>query len=504
MSIANFFNKIALGASQVLHNYDRENFENILLSHRVKIFFDDNAASTSEGRAALDLLVRLLARIYPNLQIQGSAKDFADELKQLARSINPEINLNERGKATITLVVGKTVPSNDLPVFYLGSDEWVCRFSDTAPVGSSDSNNPFGAGAAACMGAANVFRFVFNDQLPHSITDKEFALSLLDGSLSEENSLKIDKLNLGEVNLVGVGAIGNGFCWALKQIKDVSGKLILIDHETITLTNLQRYVLTDQNSVKRPKVELIAELLGTRQLEVFYDHPMNWKEYIQFRGNHQMENVFVCVDNAEDRIIVQGALPKKIFNAWTQKENLGISRHLDFNNAPCLCCLYLPTEEKISRSQEIANNLNIPANEPLIRKYLASHLPFDQPLMQLINSANNIRTDKLRQFIGQPLDIFYSEVVCGGILMQLGAVNNAKYQQQVEVPSAFESAFAGILLCAELIKDKLNYPISDPSKSTRFNLIRPITSYLKFTEEKASRCICTDQIYKEVYKVKWQ
>ena len=254
----------------------------------------------------------------------------------------------------------------------------------------------------------------------------------------------------------------------------ISGKLILVDQEAISLTNLQRYVLTNQKSIGRPKVELIADFFANSGLQVENIPPMNWEAYVQSKETRQFENILICVDNANDRIMVQGALPKKIFNAWTQNENLGISRHIDFINDPCLCCLYFPAGQKKSRSQEIADNLNI-LDETLIRKYLASKMPLDESLLNLIKEANAIDTDEqLRKFIGLPIDIFYAEVVCGGVLMQLSGIAGKPDQQQMEVPSAFESAFAGILLCAEIIKDKLNYLIPNLASSIRFNLIRSL------------------------------
>jgi len=42
-----------------------------------------------------------------------------------------------------------------------------------------DSGNPFGAGAAACFAAANVFRHVFAEQLTGGGPDRQLAVSML-------------------------------------------------------------------------------------------------------------------------------------------------------------------------------------------------------------------------------------------------------------------------------------------------------------------------------------
>jgi hypothetical protein len=94
-------------------------------------------------------------------------------------------------------------------------------------------------------------------------------------------------------------------------------------------------------------------------------------------------------------------------------------------------------------------------------------------------------------------------MICGGALLrERGGINNAE-QDEIQVPSAFESAMAGILLCAEFVKDKLDYPVIKAGSSIRFNLIRSLTPYLYFHEDKKRECICSDPVYQKVYAEKW-
>ncbi len=211
------------------------------------------------------------------------------------------------------------------------------------------------------------------------------------------------------------------------------------------------------------------------------------------------------MDSAEDRIYIQGSLPKKIFNAWTQPEALGISRHVDFINTACLACLYLPTEQRKSRSEEIAENLGLigTENEKLIRDYLANGKPVDQSLISLIATAKSISTTALTSYLGKHIDVFYSEVVCGGVLMNLANDNGEGINLQV--PSAFESAMAGILLASEIVIDSNNIERDTPTTITRLNLLRPISDYLSENQAKHSsgRCICQDKIYRDIYQNKY-
>ena len=67
MALADFFHRDAIAISQVLQGYDNESFTEKLKGVRVAIAFGEQAASSRDGRELLDLLVRLVARLYPRL-----------------------------------------------------------------------------------------------------------------------------------------------------------------------------------------------------------------------------------------------------------------------------------------------------------------------------------------------------------------------------------------------------------------------------------------------------
>jgi hypothetical protein len=503
MALANFFDKIALHAAQLLRVMDRSELEKTLSAQRISLFFDENAAGTAEGRATLDLLVRLLARLYPNLRIECNHESpLTENLTKLALDINPSIEGYTGELPTSVLVVGQTAYGKAIPAYYLGSEGWLVRFSPHRPVGSGDSLNPIGAGAAACFGAANQFRQVFRDQLPFGGPDEDFTLSLLDGSREGSgNGLAIEHIHLGETLAVGLGAIGNGVTWALSHWPGLQGTLVLIDPETISLSNLQRYVLAAQSHLDQSKVIHIAGFFERSALNVV-PVALPWDHYMQHRKNWKIETVLTCLDSAEDRIAVQGALPRKIFNAWTQPNEVGVSRHLNFLSDPCVCCLYYPEGLRKSRSQEIADNLGLGAQEMMIRGYLANHLPVDAGLLQQIAAATRVPLDELQPFLGKSLEVFYAEVVCGGTLLKYTG-EAGRPDRQLAVPCAFESALAGILLAAELIKEKAGY-LANGQESLRLNLLRPLPTYLHSPEIKRSLCICTDAAFREAYRAKWQ
>jgi len=68
MTLAEYFSKNLLAISQVLKNGTSEQFQSVLNNAVIGIAFDDEC-KTSEGKATLDLTIRLVARLYPKIKL---------------------------------------------------------------------------------------------------------------------------------------------------------------------------------------------------------------------------------------------------------------------------------------------------------------------------------------------------------------------------------------------------------------------------------------------------
>ncbi|OGX81646.1 E2 ligase fold family C protein [Hymenobacter coccineus] len=498
MEVANFFNKSALAASHVLQGFDPALFVARLAATPVALAFDKHATSSPEGQATLDLAARLLARFYPRVPLQPLDEEshaYAVILAGVMHGIHPGIDVTE-AEAVARLIVGRTVvPPTGAACFYIGSDGWVAKYSPLGPVGSGSLANPFGAGAAACIGVANIFRTVFADQLPGSITDEAFTLSLLSYEASDGEALTPDltALDFEETALVGLGAIGNGVGWALSYLRGAKGILHLVDHDPIDLSNLQRYVLTRQVDVQTKKTQLLyTTLQHTGLTPVPFDD--KWEVFAAARGPRSLRRAIVALDTGAARIAVQASLPQRILNAWTQTRNLGVSRHLNFADSACLACLYLPTGEKPSEDEMIAQVVKLPKD--LVRQLLHLQVPLDQNLLAQIAQATQRPLAELLPFSGQTLRVFYQKAVCGGLIMGLGADSPL-----AETPMAFQSALAGIMLAAELVVDVSGGRQQPLPTLTRLNLLRQFSWRLHEKEQKhdSQRCICQDADFQRAY-----
>ena len=144
MALADYYSRGALAAAQVLEGFDEGRFRARLEEFPVGVAFDD-ASVTPEGEALLDLLTRLLARLYPSVTMLGPSRH-ARALAELATSINPAIEIG--GEPRVGICVGDVEQPFET-AFYAGSSGWDGLISTTRRQSVGDSENPFGAGVAA-------------------------------------------------------------------------------------------------------------------------------------------------------------------------------------------------------------------------------------------------------------------------------------------------------------------------------------------------------------------
>lgn len=506
MARADYFERAIQAASHVLGGLDQNSFLEAVDRHRVAIAFDASVRGT-EASAATDLLIRLIARFYPSITLtplQEGCDDVLSDLKKLARQINPKIAIARRLQtAQDVIVVGNTpVPEQTGQAqIYIGSDGWIARLSRGGPIGSGLSHNPIGAGISACLAAANVFRGLFTN----ASLDDDLTLSALD--LDPTNKLPpnptIDGLSLEQVFLVGAGAIGNGFLWALSR-SPLSGQLTVIEHDHIDLGNMQRYVLTSRKHESKPKLELVEDLFRGHAGISVSCIPKKWEEFVESLPEDRwlFERVVVALDSAEDRIGVQASLPRWVVNGWTQQGEIGVSRHDFIGKEACMACLYMPQGEAPHEDLLIAKALGFPQESLMvIRNMIETGQPLDHSFLAQVAAAKAVPLEKLLPYEGKSIRDLYTKAVCSGMVMEL---SHGPAIARAEVPMPFQSAFAGILQAASLIAHAGNlhtYPTI-----TQIDLMKPFPSNHWFSrnEKKAvGRCFCEDSIFQDIYARKY-
>lgn len=512
MAFAEYFEKNVQAASFLLQKFDSAEFKALLERETIGIAFDETASQTIEGLATLDLVIRLLARFYPNiilLALDEAAKTRVKIFEKLAREINPKIALTKVSKsATHWLIVGKSrinLPGfNKVPSIYIGSNNWIAKLSTSGPVGSGRSGNPFGAGAAACFGVANVFRAIFSAQLPGSELDSEISMSVLDlnPQVLKSQNPRLKEVDFGELHLIGAGAVGNGFLWALSRLK-CKGTLHVVDAELLEQSNLQRYAMTTPSDIGKVKSDLAKTWLSGGNLSVKPFKAM-WEDYVAARGDWRFDRIAVAVDNAATRINIQAALPKTVFNSWTQLGEVGLSRHTFLGDAACLACLYMPKGKTLNFDDIVLSALRLPNdgfNLMDVRTRLDTGQTTERAFLERISTAANIPFEQLLPYEGKPLRNLYVEAICGGAVLEFGSGNK---QNRADVPMAFQSALTGVLLAADVVADVADLRPMLPTV-TQVDLLRPLPLITSAPQRKGddTRCFCSDPDFVRQYRSKY-
>lgn len=495
MAVPPFFDRTSLAVAGALGTPEvsAASLKARLADFVVEVAFHSSSALESDSWAA-ELLVNLLARLYPAVRVVAPPAEKL-RLERIARSINPNVDLTSPGLASVVVAAGDG-PSHLQGAVHMRSDGWVARIGSAPWPAPRGPANPYGAAAAACFAAGEVFRRAFSDCIPTHGRDN-LSVSLLDyseeaGSMDELPAV----LDVGETALAGIGAVASGGVWALARHAGLRGELHLIDPQLAEPSNLQRYVLLDMESVGRPKVRVAAKLLARTGVAV----KMHRATLEKVAGERQRGFTTICAspDNVDGRRAAQGLLPRLLVNAWTKDTGLGVSWHRFAAEAPCGCCLYMPTGARPSQSEVIAQTLGLETREAA-ELYLRNAVPSPEQLRRIAAKARVVPA-VLSAWQGKTIrEIFTS--VCGA-----ANLNVREDGQPEAVPLAHQSALAGVLMAAELVK-RASPPLDGKAQGVTaiawHDVTGPVPTSWMEPVRKEPRCICSDPTYLSAYLAKW-
>jgi hypothetical protein len=377
--------------------------------------------------------------------------------------------------------------------------------------------------AAGAIGASEVFRQVFAGYLPSGRRGKRpGGFNLL--TLGQPNEALPDlpsSIDIGDVYLVGAGAVGEAMVSALSAVK-VTGTLVVLDPEVITTANLQRYVLASDADVGLAKISLIERALTGTGIRVLTKQ-LPWD--IGLFAQHQLSTVCAAVDSAELRIAIQASLPRRVYNAWTQPADIGWSRHEAFGDDPCLACLYWPTRTRPSYDELIAAalkehqlrvltylTLNLPVDTVLVPGQIPQIAPlpappestqwFERSILQDVATRFALNGEDVHAWHGRQLSDLYHEGVCAGSLVRH---QSSAVSQEVAVPLAHQSALAGIMLATQLLvaSSPELAPFRHKAVEARLNLLAGFPQMSARPRSRTPQCLCSDPVFLRRYSAKW-
>lgn len=133
-----------------------------------------------------------------------------------------------------------------------------------------------------------MFRLAF---LPDAKQDEDSSFSALQAGELRGFERELSGA-LGEVVLIGAGAIGNRAAWALSRV-NMSGRLRIVDHESVDLGDLQRYVLAERKDEHAVKAHLLSRYFQGPLLAEGV--PLDLAEFLDREG-HAHEAMLLALD----------------------------------------------------------------------------------------------------------------------------------------------------------------------------------------------------------------
>lgn len=277
----------------------------------VGIFIGAEASATRSGQIAALALTNQLARAHRDLTfcLQSSEKlsawsPFASSsslgraLLLTCRQIDPcgdfEVdNKLDPREVDISVGVGDAPAGCD---WYLGNSGAI-GVLDTNPhsVRTGRRIDCIGAGVAACLGAAAVFRDSLGlEARPHSIS----GWNCREADSAESGPEKLPLIDVGDVLVVGAGAVGAALVYWL-QTFGVEGNWTIVDRDAVKLHNTNRGLLFTPADAgwpvgaSRSKAKLLETHLDT-------DSEAEVKWYEECSARKQRFDLILCLANERD------------------------------------------------------------------------------------------------------------------------------------------------------------------------------------------------------------
>lgn len=436
-----------------------------------------------------ELSTNLLARLYPRIAISGPDKHCSG-LRDLALKINPNIEIWNDAPGTTSLCVGSAAVDDAI---FPKASGWVASVRHV-PSKSIGSSNAYAAGTAAAMGCAELFRRIFLKTGP----EQDVSVSLLNFDKDTGDNLDLQPVSVGDVLFVGVGAVGNAALWAIARHGGIEGRFWLVDPEEVALSNLQRYLLTAYADVGRSKVQLGQEAVAATGLLV-ETNQSSLELFSDLRSSDNIPTTVITIDNVDGRRSAQALLPRLIVNGWTGDQALGASWHLFSRDAACLACLYHPRGQGVSATAQAAKALGLEPDRAALLWVTRQALSDED--IRTAASTLGVDDEVLSAWRGKPLGELYTDVVCGAVPLDVKGVGRLE-----TVPLAHQSALAGILTVAELLKRTRPElaALSQPEPLVSWdNVLQSAPAIWTKPRAREPGCICGDADYQKIYRKKW-
>jgi hypothetical protein len=392
---------------------------------------------------------------------------------------------------------------------YVGCSAWTASLSVIEPIAVTSTDTPLGALAAGALAASEAFKQVFGAELRGAVMlgrggIERLSISLLTydvGRANAEEPLLSEQVAV-DLTLFGCGSLGCAFVLGLLATPQLRGAVTTVDNGVFDERNPFKYSLLDAATAeaKQGKAVWASRLLlahGNLTAGAFRGTAT---EFVAAQpASYRIPLAVAAVDTVEARFAVQDTLPARIVNAGVSGTTVEVSVH-GFGIGPCLACIGIGQQRESWSAQLIAERIGLPI-ERTRELILGNLLLTESDVVQIVGAACapvELLADAA-SYVGEPVLSFYNRAVYGQteVTTSSGA--------QVQVTAAFVSAFAGVLLLAEMLKEAS--PELRPYRldnSYRQDLIGvPGDNKFRYPREASGWCLCHSHFRQLVHREKY-
>lgn len=253
------------------------------LEEPVGVVIGQAAAESRAGQVALLALVNMIVRLHRNVTVGVPrvpllarplvpAHSLDEAVEATARAIDPFGRLVIVDPGRMRALPGVAIGMEDRLPLHIGWNGLQASIAASTQAVGRGNRSLLGASLAACLGAAGLLQLVTAAAPPSVVASLADFGNEPAGGEQDAVGLPID---VGDVLLVGAGAVASGLLYWLREF-GVIGRWLVVDRDGLFLHNTNRSIgtLVEQTEwpggTPEPKAEVGARLIGAEARVAWY------------------------------------------------------------------------------------------------------------------------------------------------------------------------------------------------------------------------------------------
>ena len=499
-----FTNK--MGISSDIVNETRNNTKVIITADKKEVL-------NYSIQIMLEISTNILAKIFPNIEIDvedvpakhlNTSKNL---YSHLIKTKNEAYKWNQAKGETqnyIYLVVGNKKVSEK--AIYIDANGWLAYVGNKpSNIEKKDIRIPIGSVASACLGAAEIFKLIFNKKIKKDFNLIEnIIFNTLTYKFDDETNIPVDQLNLDRVALFGSGSVGSSLLYTLGFMPNVSGTIDIVDRDpNIDINNMQRYsylTLSDlEKNQSLSKARWAANKIDSdlENLKVnYWDKSQGTvSNYLNSRPlKPRIKLAISAVDNINARIEIADCLAERTINAGTGDVTLTITRHGFSDGKACLACDYISNIPSRNWYQKVSRETGLSVGR--VAQLLQGGEVLVEDDIKIMINKRFIEKEKKDKLLNTDLNSIVNRKLYSSV-----SIDN-KNSTESSVTAPFVSTMSGALLTGEMIKEIAG--LQGNWKKNKFRMDMLIGNSLSTSVPKAGiKCLCANNFRKQSYENLW-